>query len=281
MSESKFQLERVPGAPVSNEELLADIRRVAELAGTNVVSQRPYSESGKYDWTAACRRFGTWNQAVIAAGLKIANELNIIDERLFENLMRLWEYYGRQPRLVELARPPSVISDSPYKRRFHSWMDALAQFVAYANARDARPPSPTETAGGHLTGRDPSLRIRFRVMKRDNFSCRACGASPALQPGLSLHVDHIKPWSRGGETIDENLQTLCAQHVISEKVTCSKLSLEIGAPRPRDHPRARRIVGSCSTLLRRSSRWLRSFEHRGGFFGDDGAVEEAGILLAP
>ncbi|MBI3662399.1 MAG: HNH endonuclease [Acidobacteria bacterium] len=46
-------------------------------------------------------------------------------------------------------------------------------------------------------------------MKRDNFSCRACGASPALRPGIALHVDHIIPWSRGGDTIDENLQTLC------------------------------------------------------------------------
>jgi 5-methylcytosine-specific restriction endonuclease McrA len=25
-----------------------------------------------------------------------------------------------------------------------------------------------------------------------------------------LHVDHIKPWSHGGETIEDNLQTLCA-----------------------------------------------------------------------
>lgn len=93
--------------------------------------------------------------------------------------------------------------------RFHSWMDALTQFVAYANAQDARPPNAAEAASGHRTSRDPSLRMRFRVLKRANFSCRACGTSPALRPGLSLHVDHIKAWSLGGETVDENLQTLC------------------------------------------------------------------------
>jgi len=27
--------------------------------------------------------------------------------------------------------------------------------------------------------------------------------------GLELHVDHIQPWSRGGPTVFENLQTLC------------------------------------------------------------------------
>jgi 5-methylcytosine-specific restriction endonuclease McrA len=88
-------------------------------------------------------------------------------------------------------------------------MGALTQFVSYANARDVIPPSPIDAVTGHKTGRDPSLRTRFRVMKRDNFSCRACGASPAHSPGIALHVDHIIPWSRGGDAIDENLQTLC------------------------------------------------------------------------
>jgi hypothetical protein len=105
MSDSKFQLERVQGAPVTDEEILTDIRHAATLAGTNVISQRLYSEFGKCDPTTAARRFGTWNKAVIAAGLEIANEINISDDRLFENLMLLWEHYGRQPRRAELARP--------------------------------------------------------------------------------------------------------------------------------------------------------------------------------
>jgi hypothetical protein len=208
MSDPKFQLERVR-APVTDEELIADIQRVAELAGTKVVSFRRYSEVGNYHPTTAALRFGTWNKALLAAGPELASERDITDGRLFENLMHLWEHYGRQPRFRELARPPSVISSGPYQRRFRSWMKALEEFVAYANAQDMQPPIPTEAASGHKTGRDPSLRLRFRVMKRDNFSCRACGASPALKSDLSLHVDHIKAWSLGGETAEENLQTLC------------------------------------------------------------------------
>jgi 5-methylcytosine-specific restriction endonuclease McrA len=209
MSDMKFRLERVSGAPVSNDEILSDLRRAAELAGTTVVTQKLYSEFGRYNPSTALRRFGTWNNAVVAAGLQIANEINFTDERLFENIMLLWEHFGRQPRRAELAKPPSVISQSAYLRRFHSWTDALTQFVPYANAQDIRPPSPIEIPKGHKTGRDPSLRLRFRVMKRDNFSCRACGASPASEAGLTLHVDHVVAWSRGGETIDDNLQTLC------------------------------------------------------------------------
>lgn len=208
MNDPKFRLERVR-APVSSEEIISDIRRVAKVVGKDVISFRLYSELGVYAPQTAALRFGTWNAALIAAGLEIASERNIADERLFENLMRLWEHYGRQPRFRELAFPPSVISSGPYQRRYHSWMKALEQFVAYANTQDAQIPIPVKTASGHKTGRDPSLRLRFHVMKRDNFSCRACGASPALTPGLSLHVDHVKAWSLGGETIEENLQTLC------------------------------------------------------------------------
>jgi hypothetical protein len=207
VNDSQFRLERVR-APVSNEEILADIRRVAGLAGTNVISFRLYREVGNYDPTTAALRFGTWNGSPVAASLEIACERNIADERLFENLMRLWEHYGRQRRFREFACPPSVISSGPYQRRFQSWMKALEQFV-HTQMRRMRgfesPPKPR----GHRAGRDPSLRLRFSVMKRDNFSCRACGASPALKPGLTLHVDHVKAWSVGGETVDENLQTLC------------------------------------------------------------------------
>lgn len=211
MNDSKFKLERVQGAPVADGEILADMRRAAKLAETEILSQRLYKEIGRYDPTTASRRFGSWNKAVVAAGLKIANEINISEERLFENIMLLWEHYGRQPRRTELAVYPSQISWGAYRRRFNSWMDALAQFVSYANARDARPPSYAEAQSGHRTARAPSLRRRFRVLKRDNFSCRACGASPALTQGLSLHIDHIIAWSIGGETVDENLQTLCEQ----------------------------------------------------------------------
>ena len=212
MNNSKYELKRVKGAPVSSDEIMADIRHVAEKAGTRVVTQRLYSEYGNYNPTTVSRRFGSWNHAVVAAGLDAANELNYTNDRLFENLMLLWEHYGRQPRRAELADPPSMISQSPYNRTFGPWTKALEQFVAYANSQEMLPPQGANAAARVVrAGRNPSLRLRFRVLKRDNFACRACGRSPALQPGLPLHVDHVKAWSRGGETVEENPQTLCEQ----------------------------------------------------------------------
>ena len=61
------------------------------------------------------------------------------------------------------------------------------------------------------TSRTISSKLRYHVLKRDNFKCCACGASPAKDPAVELHIDHIIPWSKGGETTLENLQTLCSK----------------------------------------------------------------------
>ena len=55
--------------------------------------------------------------------------------------------------------------------------------------------------------RTVNWRLRFLVMKRDHFRCKFCGAPSG--PNVELHVDHIVPYSKGGETDFENLQTLC------------------------------------------------------------------------
>lgn len=44
---------------------------------------------------------------------------------------------------------------------------------------------------------------------RDGFTCKSCGRSPIKERNVELHVDHILPWSQGGETIDSNLETKC------------------------------------------------------------------------
>ena len=59
------------------------------------------------------------------------------------------------------------------------------------------------------TLRAVNWRLRFLVMRRDDFKCRQCGCSPAIKPGTVLVVDHVVPWSKGGETTIDNLQTLC------------------------------------------------------------------------
>ncbi|GAB4209401.1 MAG: hypothetical protein OHK0013_28820 [Sandaracinaceae bacterium] len=57
------------------------------------------------------------------------------------------------------------------------------------------------------TTRAISAGLRYRVLERDGGRCLLCGASAAT--GARLHVDHIQPWSSGGRSTMNNLQTLC------------------------------------------------------------------------
>ncbi len=206
----KFELTRVKNAPVADAELIADLKRVATILGTEKITQKIYREHGKYDDTTIGRRFGTWNKALELAELSISNR-QYLDEELFENILILWQHYGRQPRRAELATSPSTISQSAYNRRFSSWSQTLESFVEYANTSELAAPIQNGTSKNpRKTSRDPSLRLRFKVMLKDNFTCQQCGASPAKQLGVELHIDHIIPWSKGGGTTLKNLQTLCS-----------------------------------------------------------------------
>ena len=52
-------------------------------------------------------------------------------------------------------------------------------------------------------------KLRECIKKRDDFTCRFCGNSTHSEPNLLLEIDHIIPVSKGGCTIEDNLQTLC------------------------------------------------------------------------
>ncbi len=53
-------------------------------------------------------------------------------------------------------------------------------------------------------------RLRFRILSRDEFTCRYCGDSPLKTNDCILHVDHVKPMSKLGCNSEKNLITACA-----------------------------------------------------------------------
>ena len=52
-----------------------------------------------------------------------------------------------------------------------------------------------------------SPKLRYKIFTRDNHRCTICGRSAT--DGITLHVDHIIPVSKGGKTVESNLRTLC------------------------------------------------------------------------
>lgn len=211
---SNEKLKRVKGQSVTDDELLNDLRAVAKELNKPTVPQKTYAKLGEYEYSTLIRRFGSWNAALKKAGLEITHEQEITKEKLFENILFLWTKLGRQPVRSDLTSEDSSYSQSPYNRMFSSWTKALEEFVEFVNSNESlnsKDLRKNENVGlsRSNTSRDPSLRLRYQVLKRDLFSCKICGASPAKNPAVLLHVDHIQPWSKGGETVIENLQVLC------------------------------------------------------------------------
>lgn len=52
-------------------------------------------------------------------------------------------------------------------------------------------------------------KLREKIKIRDDYTCKICGNSIKNEPNLLLEIDHIIPVSKGGLTIEDNLQTLC------------------------------------------------------------------------
>nr|WP_316614660.1 HNH endonuclease [uncultured Ruminococcus sp.] len=202
---------------VSDEEVLSDMISVARQLGKQNLKRDEYSQYGKHD---AAKHFGSWNNALRKAGLDITLNRDITKEDLFNDLEAVWIKLGRQPTSTEIKAGVSKYGLTTYIRWFGRWSNALKEFVEYINNVEDEPlegelpvqeDELEETAIKHRTKRDINLRMRFLVMKRDNFKCCLCGASPAKDPMVELQIDHIVPWAKGGETVIDNLQTLCSK----------------------------------------------------------------------
>ncbi len=206
-----------PNRNVPDDTLIEDAVRVArEISKSPTYDE--YCKNGNFHASTLSRRFGGWSATLQKAGLALTRTPpNIPEVELFSNIEHVWRTLGRQPLYREMAKPLSRFSAGTYDKRFGSYVNALEAFVAFIEDGDADvaveqvPPETRDRTNSrtHVTSRNINLRTRFKVLQRDDFKCQACGASPATESGTKLQIDHIVPWSRGGESTIENLQTLC------------------------------------------------------------------------
>lgn len=201
---------------VSEEMLLDDMRRVARKLRKRKLTNSEYRIYGRFCDATMRYRFDNWNNAVKAAGLELSVNKKIKTVELFENLKEIWVKLGRQPTCMLLKHPFSKFSLSTYQKRFGSWVEALLAFEKYIKmSKSERVKLEREEVNSRKKklrrrkSREISYYTRYTILQRDNYSCRACGRSPANERGVKLHIDHIKPISKGGGNSEENLQTLC------------------------------------------------------------------------
>lgn len=216
---------------IDTNELLNDIKRVAKLLNKDSISSGEYNTYGYFSSDTCFKRFSTWNEALKQAGLKSYVQVSvhrIDDEILLKEIERIWIKLGRQPTTTDMKSGIANYSLHAYAEHFGGWRGALQAFIQYIeNSNDdiLTDNAPSDNLNNidedivfhkksdtfrHKTSRDVNYTLRFKVMQRDNFKCCICGKSPAKNPDIELHVDHIIPWVKGGETVLENLQTLCS-----------------------------------------------------------------------
>lgn len=139
----------------------------------------------------------------------------------FENIGYSLQYkilnavdYG-VPQLRERVILVGFLGDNPFQYPepthgegllpYVTLQDALKDLPALAcgeeNTVYAAPPDNEFLSWVRQSGSD--------ILKRDNFKCVICGRTPK-KDGITLHVDHIIPVSKGGKTEPENLRTLCS-----------------------------------------------------------------------
>ena len=200
----------------TDAELIASLQDFAKRIGQSFVSSAAFSKATGISEHTVTNHFGTWHAFCKKAELAPRYQRAVSRADLFENLDRVWQSLGRQPRAKEMKQPLSPISVSRYGKEFQSsWYQICLEFLAFKSGasvseiqQESRP-SPA-TVPSRTTHRGISLSLRYTVLKRDNFRCLKCGRSPALNPGVVLHVDHNQAWANGGETVLGNLQTLCS-----------------------------------------------------------------------
>ena len=205
---------------VSREDVVQALRSfAAEIPNTPITLDAIARRLG-VDRTTISARFGKWKTLLSEVGATpVPFGRRYTEEECFENILALWTHYGRQPRFDELKYSPSAVGPKAYILRWGGWRAALSAFVKNANdtsvqaieldAAEPKIENQADPTAETSAPRSIPLGLRYKILCRDRFRCVICGASPAKDVTVELHVDHIHPWVLKGKNIEENLRTLC------------------------------------------------------------------------
>jgi hypothetical protein len=155
------------------------------------------------------QKYGSWHTALKRAGLRPLRCMRHNPEELVANLEEVWRRIGRPPGRDFLRKFGSCPLNA-YRKHWGSVEAAcrrLADYHAGNIARDELLRATLNPAKSPRKGLPP--RRRWHILERDRHRCTACGRAAA--DGLTLHIDHIIPVSKGGGDDDANLRVLCSE----------------------------------------------------------------------
>lgn len=213
---------------ITNEELKDDIRAVADELGYPPTSGEQ-NEYGEYTVSRSQDAFGSWNEALQAAGFEPHHHVQICEEALLQAIHELVEELGEVPTASDM-NAFGEYSHRPYYRNWDGWKSA----VRAAGYEPVGRPSGEDNCNWKENpvhewreyGANWDTQ-REKALDRDNYVCQTLGCTRTQQEhqsefGRGLHVHHIRPLSSFGtsdDTVDferanhlDNLVTVCVEH---------------------------------------------------------------------
>ena len=111
--------------------LLAELRRIAKVTGSDTVTRADIERVGRIHRATLTRRFGSLRHALQLAGLRPTRFMKATDDELLAIIIDLWqqvlEKEGRSPQQDDLRKYGFLVSNDTINRRFGSWRKALVK----------------------------------------------------------------------------------------------------------------------------------------------------------
>ena len=118
---------------ISKDEYVRELKRVAKKLG-HTPTQAEFDKRATFKSCAINRRFGTWNKAVEAAGLKIGHRKDIPNSEILTEIQRVAKKIGHTPTREDFIKH-AKFSTSLVQARFGLWNNALKTIGLTPNNR--------------------------------------------------------------------------------------------------------------------------------------------------
>src|SRR5437016_5237872 len=97
---NRFQIDFLTN--YDDESLLAELRRIASVTGSTVITRAQINNIGRVSYSAVARRFGSLRRACELAGLTSNRFMKATEDELLSQIVNLWqqviEKEGRTPQ---------------------------------------------------------------------------------------------------------------------------------------------------------------------------------------
>lgn len=223
----------------SKEEIADELVRISKITGSKFITMNDIEKYGRVRYSTIRRKFGGLINALIFA--KLISETDkkkkygrFKKEDLLKEIGRMWELtlskYGRRPYIKDF-KENSILAPWAWDTHFGSFRKALSAYLSWEqknidNQEIVHSGSEKNTTIDKQKNRSknrtsPTIPpgLRWKALTRDNYKCTVCGKDPKNYE-ITLEVDHIIPWSKGGPTELGNLRTLCSKCNLGKSNKC-------------------------------------------------------------